>query len=138
MRSKIALQISCLTYTIWVISGYFATLPETDYRIVLSATLFGSFMIGLGAAVLWVAQGKYLSDCIQKASQHSGLYTGTFFTIQSGSMIFAFMFNTIILGSYEPNTLFLIDTIISIVPVIVYALLPDPKMPETKMPTESQ
>lgn len=46
----------------------------------------------------------------------------------------AFIFNSIILGSYQPRVLFLADSIISIAPLFVFQCLPEPRMPENTQP----
>ena len=46
----------------------------------------GSSVIeGVGGSVLWVAQGKYMSDCIKICPEKAGLMTSIFWTIGSAS-----------------------------------------------------
>lgn len=71
-----------------------------------------------------------MTDCIQKVPERSGLYTSIFFSMAGGCQIFSYIFNSFILGNFSASTLFLLDTLISLIPVIVFQMLPDPILPE--------
>ena len=70
-----------------------------------------------------------MSNCFKVCEDKSGLYSGLFWTIALGSQIFAYMFNSLILGLFEPYVLFLLATLISMVSLIIFGLLKDPEMP---------
>ena len=61
--------------------------------------------------------------------EKSGLYSSLFWTIALGSQIFAYLFNSLILGLFQPYVLFLLATIISMVSLVIFGLLKDPDMP---------
>jgi uncharacterized membrane protein YjgN (DUF898 family) len=55
---------------------------------------------GLGASVIWVAQGEYFSNCATRGSK--GFYFGMFWSIYQGSQIFGSYFGSL-LFKYELN-----------------------------------
>ena len=58
------------------------------------------------------------------------MYASIFFTVSYSCTIFASLFNSFVLGNFKPSTLFVIDAIVSVIPVVVYGFLPDPILPE--------
>lgn len=62
-----------------------ATSENVSNVIVVTCTVIGSVLLGIGAALIWVIQGKYMSDCVQKCPERAGQYTGLFFTIVGSS-----------------------------------------------------
>ena len=83
----------------------------------------------MGAAIMWVSQGKYLSNCVRICPEHAGLCTSVFWTIASGSQIFSYLFNSLFLAHFEPKYLFIVTSMISLVAILCIALLPDPVLP---------
>ena len=61
---------------------------------------------GLGASVLWVAQGEYFSKCATEESK--GFYFGLFWSIYQGSQILGSFFGGLIFGQNYSKTLFFI------------------------------
>ena len=53
-----------------------------------------------------------------------------FWTICLGSQVFAYLFNSIILGYFTPLTLFTIATCITLIGFVIFGMLPDPEMPD--------
>ena len=88
-----------------------------------------SFTQGIGASIMWTAQGKYMSDCIIACPDRIGLCTSTFWTVAGGSQIFSYLFNSIILGNFDPSLIFIITSMISLIAIVSFALLPEPIMP---------
>jgi len=66
---------------------------------------------------------------VKVCEERSGLYTSLFWTIALGSQIFAYFFNSIILGSFTPLVLFSIASLITFIGLVIFGLLPDPEMP---------
>ncbi len=90
----------------------------------------GSICNGVGGSIIWVAQGKYLANCVKKCEERSGLYTSLFWTICLGSQVFAYLFNSIILGYFTPLALFTIASCITLIGLVIFGMLPDPEMPD--------
>lgn len=93
------------------------------------SVIFGSICNGVGGSVFWCSQGKYLSNLVMICQEKSGLYTSIYWTITLGSQIFAYLFNSIILGSFDASVLFLLCTGMSLLSIVVYGILPEPQMP---------
>lgn len=53
-----------------------------------------------------------------------------FWTICLGSQVFAYLFNSIILGYFTPLTLFTIASCITLIGFVIFGMLPDPEMPD--------
>jgi hypothetical protein len=104
--------------------------------LVTFAVYIGSILNGVGGSIFWVAQGKYLSQCVLICEEKSGLYTSIFWTITLGSQIFAYLFNSIILGMFEASTLFIICTLMSFIGIAIYGILPDPELPPNYVETK--
>jgi len=71
-----------------------------------------------------------MSDCVLACPERSGLCTSTFWSIAGGSQIFSYLFNSIILGNFNPSLIFIITSAISLIAIISFALLPQPLKPE--------
>jgi len=118
-----------LAYTLWILSGYIATSKGLSYSFVMISVLLCSFTQGTGAAIMWISQGKYLSNCVLACQERAGLFTSMFWTIVSGSQIFSFLFNSFFLAHFDPKLLFIVDAFISLISMIWIGLLPDPFIP---------
>lgn len=114
-----------LAYSIWIIAGYFATSKGIDATYINVLVMATSIIQGIGAAIGWVAQGNYMSDCVKVMPERAGTMTSTFWMLVSSSSIFGFIFNSVILGSFEPRFLFMINSFISLLPAVFIACLPD-------------
>lgn len=121
-----ALQLSGFTFSIWIFSGYLSTVPGLSPGLVTFAVIGASALEGFGASVLWVAQGKYMSDCIAICPDKAGQYASMFWTITLGSQIFAYFFNSLILGYSTQSVLFLCAMCINILGLVMFTFLPKP------------
>jgi hypothetical protein len=77
-----------------------------------------------------------LGNCVKICPEKAGSYASMFWTIALGSQIFAYMFNSIILGHFSAFTLFSLSSTISIFGIIMFGLLPKPVMPEGYVATQ--
>jgi hypothetical protein len=96
------MQVAGLAYSAWIISGYLATSKGLSEGEVELAVIICSFAQGIGAAIIWTALGKFLDDCVKSSPERAGLGTSMFWTIACGSSVFSYMFNSVILGHFEP------------------------------------
>ncbi|KAJ3240634.1 DUF895 domain membrane protein [Chytriomyces hyalinus] len=83
---RISLVLSSLTYTFFALANIAALYQEQDTAMQTAILLPFSILTGLGASVLWAAQGVYITRCALK--EHVGRYTGTFFGIFWFAQIF--------------------------------------------------
>lgn len=76
---------------------------------------------------MWISQGKYMSDCVRLNQERAGFMTSMFWTTVNGSQIFSFLFNSVILGNFEPQVLFILTSLISLVGIFIFSILPEPE-----------
>ncbi len=98
-----------------------------DELIVVSCGIFANVLIGFGASTLWVTHGKYLADFIKSNPPQSGHYTSLFFMIFASSQILANFYNTLCLSIFDdPQYLFAMSIVISLVSLVIFNILPEP------------
>ena len=66
MKTQRVLQIGCFSFTLWVLSGLVATLEGVSEGLATVSVVAGSICNGVGGSIIWVAQGKYLANCVKK------------------------------------------------------------------------
>ncbi len=64
-RAKRVMPISGLAYSLWMFSAYFATDPGLSTTQVTVSVMICSVIQGTGASIMWISQGKYMSDCVR-------------------------------------------------------------------------
>jgi hypothetical protein len=85
LKPQKIIQITSISFTLWIVSGLIATIEGASEGLVTFAVMLGSVSNGVGGAIFWVAQGKYLSNCVKICEDKSGLYSSLFWTIALGS-----------------------------------------------------
>ena len=88
LMAKKTMVIASTFYALWIISLALTTAAlksETisaalSYNAVAVIVLTTSFISGAGWSLLWVAQGKYLSDCAESCPSKKGLYNSLFWS----------------------------------------------------------
>jgi MFS family permease len=119
--------LSALTYTIWIGSAFIGSHDDVSNGTVEALVVISNILIGFGAGILWVTHGKYLSDFIKSNEEKAGLYSSIFFGFFSSALICSNLFNTLFLGYLgTPNSLLGVNTLISLVPELIFQILPDP------------
>lgn len=82
--AKKAMSYATLTYAIWMLSLAMTTvILRGEYLGKEGITILAlaiAFFCGPGPSVLWIGQGKYLSDCTQVCLERKGLYSSIFWT----------------------------------------------------------
>ncbi|KAI9328962.1 major facilitator superfamily domain-containing protein [Obelidium mucronatum] len=78
-----AMFFAALTYTAFDFSNVVAIILTGDISKQLAVLIPAAILIGIGAAVLWTAQGLYVIKCATKAT--IGRYTGVFFGLTSAA-----------------------------------------------------
>jgi MFS family permease len=99
---KVSLMCSALVYTIWIFSLGLTTKSNIYLQpwIVKVIVYSASALCGIGAATLWVAQGKYLSDCAKIYPERKGLYNSIFWSINMTSSIASSLIDAYLLGNF--------------------------------------
>jgi MFS family permease len=84
---------------------------------------------GFGAGILWVAQGKFISECA--CDENKGFFNGYFWCFFMASNITGNVIAALILRSgANQSTLFIVFSVLSVLGSIVFLLLKQPKKPE--------
>ena len=89
MGCRISLSLAAACYACFVASFILPALRTQKYEIsrttVMSANLLGASICGFGAAILWVAQGKYISECANDGNK--GMFNSIFWSFYTLSNI---------------------------------------------------
>ena len=94
-------------------------------EVVITILFIGQILTGSGQAIIWVAQGEYMSKCASEDSQ--GFYFGLFWCIYMSSQIFGnFIGSEIITQTFGP-VFFIIMGTLMIAVVITFLFLRKPK-----------
>ncbi|KAI8607949.1 major facilitator superfamily domain-containing protein [Chytriomyces sp. MP71] len=83
---RAALFLASLTYTAFALANVAALYHSDDTDLQVAILIPFSILTGLGASVLWAAQGVYVTRCALK--EHVGKYTSLFFGIFWFAQIF--------------------------------------------------
>ena len=95
-----------------------------EYLIVLTGAING-----FGAGILWVAQGKFISECA--CDENKGFFNSFFWCFFMASNIIGNLIAGFILRSgANQSTLFIVFSVISVLGSMVFLLLKQPKKPE--------
>jgi len=94
LGDKWSLILGSLTYAIYTASQILPVLRSENpdnktlhnmYNFMYGLILFTAALNGWGASILWVAQGKYMSNCCSK--ENEGLFFSIFWIFNMGSLI---------------------------------------------------
>lgn len=120
VNSKWLMLIGGLCYTFNYFTGFIVTFVIDYDWLVYLIVLFGSFLSGLSASVLWVSQGNYMHLICERGNKQSekGYYFGVFFRLYTASNILAGVVTTFLLGFFSVKFYFLIITSIGAASVL--------------------
>jgi hypothetical protein len=80
---------------------------------------------GFGGAILWVAEGEYISNCANDANK--GMFMGTFRAIYMSSNIVGYLFSAFVIGIISKMYVFFtILTAVGVVASLTFLLLKPP------------
>ena len=125
--SRICIKIGSLWYLIWVASGILPiTVPQspTVKVIIWIVMLFTGFINGFGASILWVGQGKYVTDCCN--IKNNGLYFGLFFTLFSLGFIAGNLIAAFVIKLFSQEVFFIVMSVFAFIGWITILLLVEP------------
>lgn len=81
---------------------------------------------GFGQALLWTAQGYYVSLCAGPVQQNKGFYFSLFWSIYMLSQIFGNLAASYIIGSLSSVSFFYIMSSVSLFSSVIFAFLRKP------------
>ncbi|CDW76745.1 major facilitator superfamily protein [Stylonychia lemnae] len=139
LKPILSMTLGSVCYDIWLITlSLPAILLKSEklklyfsYNQVVAIVLIASIIMGFGCALIWVGQGKYLSDCSKYKIERKGVYSSIFWFTFYISSILSSILAALILGSYPQEYLYFICFIISVLSKVILISLP-------KIQTEEQ
>ena len=90
----------------------------------MASVILGSVIGGVGSAIVWAAQGKYISDCANE--QNAGKFNAVFWTFFSASQLVGSLMGAYMVTQVNLSTFFLMLTSISLVSLFVFLPLTTP------------
>lgn len=93
----------------------------TKDNICIAILFLGSVLAGFGQAIMWVAQGEYISQCA--SDENKGFYIGFFWSWYMGSQIFGNLIGAILITDISGPSFFVVMTAIMFVAVACFGLL---------------
>lgn len=86
LDAKMTMVLASTFYALWIISLALTSAAlksesissALSYNAVVVIVLSISFVSGAGCSLLWIAQGKYLSDCAEARPSRKGFYNSLF------------------------------------------------------------
>jgi hypothetical protein len=85
----------------------------------------GAVICGLGAGVLWVGQGKYMSECSSNANK--GLYTSIFWVFFNMSQVIGNLMGAFVITKVPLSTMYFILTVLIFMAGFLFLLLTTPE-----------
>ncbi|TNV78413.1 hypothetical protein FGO68_gene871 [Halteria grandinella] len=106
-----SMALGCTLESFWVFPLIFVTMKSqtawyTSDSAIYLLNILCSLLSGIGASLIWIGQGKYISDCATPSSK--GFYFGLFWAIYMASLIFGNAISAVILEYYTLKTFYLI------------------------------
>ena len=87
--------------------------------------LLAAVINGFGAGLLWVSQGKYISDCACEENQ--GVFNSTFWAFFMSTQILGNITAGVVLGTgQKQSTLFVIFAVLSVCGAMIFLFLGEP------------
>ena len=101
----------------------------TDEKVVITCLVAGAILNGFGAAILWVAQGEYISKCTLSETQ--GFYFGYFWSIHQASQILSCVLSTLLFQyNFDKTTFAKIMSIVALVGTLMFFFVQKPYVHE--------
>jgi len=95
---------------------------------VYSTSIIAAVINGFGAALIWTAQGAYVTKCSN--DENRGFFMGLFWFILMGSQIFGNLIAAFVLNSAPQSTFFIVMSCVALLGVFIFLLLGKPKKQE--------
>jgi MFS family permease len=101
-------------YTSWLFNHNFV------YLVIISL----SFINGIGEALLWVAQGKYISDCASEYNK--GFFYSYFWAYYMSSQIFGNYIAGLVLGKLTQSSYVIMMSVLTLGATLLFIFLGNP------------
>lgn len=132
LGNKWPLVIGCASYCLYIASfippcllNENPTGPLKNYHeLMYISMMVCASLTGFGGAILWVAQGKYLSMCANPTNK--GLFTSIFWAFQISSLVVGNLMAAFVIVLIKESTFFMILLGLCIATAFFFLLLPTP------------
>ena len=129
---RFAMTMGALCYTLYTASFILASAPGhyperaddlwiLNKSLIKAVILISAFINGFGAAILWVAQGRYISRIANDSNK--GTYNSIFWAFFMSSQVIGALFAAIVLQNTDPFTFYCIMTSICLLASLFFLFL---------------
>jgi len=87
---------------------------------------FGSISQGLGSGLLWVAQGKFFSECARERSK--GFFFGFFWALYMSTQVFGNLFAAFLFKNFSLTSFYLIMLCSCCLSAVIFMMLSKPEL----------
>ena len=126
------MTMGALCYTLYTASFILASAPGQyperaddlwilNKSLIKAVILISAFINGFGAAILWVAQGRYISRIANDSNK--GTYNSIFWAFFMSSQVIGALFAAIVLQNTDPFTFYCIMTSICLLASLFFLFL---------------
>lgn len=91
---------------------------------IFAINCIGSIFVGIGAAFIWLSQAVYVNECADEKTR--GLFNGVFWSIFQTAQIISGTLATLILGSADQFTFYLVLLIFCAVSLVMFSFIKEP------------
>ena len=128
-----SLVIGAFCYTFYVASfvlpAFKSQLPDStswllNRTFILSLILVAAAINGFGAAILWVAQGQYISMCANE--KNKGQYNSIFWALLMSSGVIGNLMAAFVVSNVQQSTFYIVMTAFCIASSLFFLLLKQP------------
>lgn len=130
---KPSLFLGSLQYFFWILCflapSYYAENPDStlfllNRNFVIGMVMLSSVLIGFGAAILWVAQGKYVSDCANDTN--IGFFFSYFTAIMNCAHIVGNLIAGLAVGHFKHSTCYMLLAFICLIGSLSFLFIKPP------------
>jgi hypothetical protein len=132
LGEKYSLMLGCSTYVLYI--GAFIPPCEwhehpndglgSDFTLMYILLMVCAAATGFGGSILWVAQGKYLSNCSNETNK--GMYTSIFWAFYISSLIIGNLLAAYVIVDIPTSEFFMGLVGLVILTAIFFVILPKP------------
>lgn len=99
---KTSLVLGSLCYAVYIGSFIFAAMGTLNHNLIRGLILASAALNGFGASILWVAQGRYVSECATE--QNMGKFNAIFWAIYMGSNLVGNLFAAFVIVNVKKQS----------------------------------
>lgn len=121
---KTSLVTGSLCYAVYIGSFIFAAMGTLPHNLIRALVLSSAALNGFGASILWVAQGRYVSECATE--QNMGKFNAYFWAIYMGSSLVGNLFAAFVIVNVNETIFYVIMTCLCVASSLFFLLLKKP------------